>query len=169
MKHILTLSAAVTVLAGCGPSDAEWHAKAAMETAWSEAQIANANARAAEAVARSAASVQNTEIWAVALPGILLLVAVVILAIVGLWLWNQHSKRQAELERVRLAAMMQMLATPPPQQRHMLPQPREYIDVGGGYWLPVREVAPRSKWLLGPDETPACRRPLPQLTDRDRS
>ncbi len=176
MKYIL-LTPLALLLAGCGPSDAEWSARAAMARADSAAQAAEANARASEAaaraseaVARSQASVQTTEIWAVALPGILLLLAVLILAVVGLWLWNKHSQRQAELERARLQAMMQMLAAPPPQQRRQLAPPQEYIDVGAGHWLPVREDRQRSKWMLGPDEIPACRRPLPQLTDgrRDR-
>lgn len=165
MKRTL-LTPLALFLAGCGPSDAEWSARAAIARADSAAIAAEANARASEAVARSQASVQTTEIWAVAAPSLALMLAVVVLVVVALWLWNQHSQRQAELERVRLHAMMQMLAAPPPQQRRQLATPREYIDVGSGHLLPVREVAPRSKWMLGPDETPACRRPLPQLTDR---
>ena len=124
MKRLLLTPLAI-FLAGCGPSDAEWSARAAIARA-------DSNAIAAEAVARSQASVQTTEIWAVALPGILLLGAVVILAVVGLWLWNQHAARQAELERVRLAAMMQLLATPPPQQRRRCPH-----HASTSTWAPV--------------------------------
>ncbi len=130
--------------AGC-TSDTEWRARAAMAQAESAAQVAAAGARSTEAQARAAeamvqaqADTATSAIWAAALPGILLLVAVVLLVIVGVWLWDRHSKRQAELKRVRLLAMMQMLAAPAPQQRKLPAQ--DYLILDDGHLLPVREV-----------------------------
>ncbi len=140
--NIVTVLAAST-LAGC-TSRAEWSARAAMAQADAAARTAEADARAAAAVANANADIATTAIWAGTTPGLLLLVAVVVLMLVVLWLWNQHARRQAELERIRLITMAQILQLPAPTlaARTALP-------------------APRNKWQLAPDEIPACRRPLP--------
>lgn len=143
MKYFGLLAA--LLLAGC-TSDAEWNARAAMARAESAVQVAEANtqavqanARAAEVIANAQANVATTEIWAVALPGIALLLAILILVIVGLWLWDRHDKRLAEERRLNQIVLFQAMTQPT-----ALPyRQQDCIMLEDGRVIRVREIAQR--------------------------